>query len=56
MSLVYGRKPYVLINNADALLAYNLSKEEFRELGKNNFIPLIALIEYCLSAITLTIN
>lgn len=43
MSLVYGRKPYVQINNADALLAYNLSKEEFRELGKNNFIPLIAL-------------
>lgn len=43
ISLIYGRKPYVQINNADALLSYNLSTEEFRELGKNNFIPLIAL-------------
>ena len=43
ISLIYGRKPFVQINNADALLSYNLSLEEFRELGKNNFIPLIAL-------------
>ena len=43
MSLIYGRKPYGLINNADALLSYNLSLEEFRELGESSFIPLIAL-------------
>lgn len=43
ISLIYGRKPYVQVQNADALLSYNLSTEEFRELGKSNFIPLIAL-------------
>ena len=43
ISLIYGRKPYVQINNADALLSYNLSLEYFRKKKKNNFIPLIAL-------------
>ena len=43
ISLVYATKPYVQNNNADALLSVNLSKEDFRELGKNNYIPLIAL-------------
>ncbi len=43
ISLVYATKPFIQNNNADALLSFNLSLEDFRELGKNNYIPLIAL-------------
>ena len=43
MSLIYGRKPFKQVTDADAIISYNLSKSEFRELGETNYIPLIAL-------------
>lgn len=43
LSVVYGRKAFRQNVGADALLAINLSKEDFHAIGKGNFIPLIAL-------------
>lgn len=35
--------PFGRISNADAILAYNVSKETFYEIGNKNYIPLIAV-------------
>lgn len=35
--------PFGRISNADAILAYNVSKETFYEIGNQNYIPLIAV-------------
>ena len=35
--------PYGRVSNADAILAYNVSKETFYKIGNQNYIPLIAV-------------
>lgn len=35
--------PFARITNADAIIAYNVSKETFYEIGNKNYIPLIAV-------------
>ncbi len=35
--------PYGRISNADAIIAYNVSKETFYKIGNQNYIPLIAV-------------
>ncbi len=35
--------PFGRISNADAIIAYNVSKETFYEIGNQNYIPLIAV-------------
>ena len=42
-SLLYITKPFSRIDNADAIIAYNVSKEYFYKIGNANFIPLIAV-------------
>ena len=41
--LIYTMRPYARISNADAIIAYNVSKETFYEIGDKNYIPLIAV-------------
>ena len=42
-SLIFQQKPYSEISNVDAIISYNLSKEDFFAIGNKNFVPLIAL-------------
>ncbi len=42
-SLVYSRDPYKRFTNTDVIIAYNVSKQAFYDIGKSNFIPLIAI-------------
>lgn len=42
-SLVYTKDPYKRFSNTDVIIAYNISKTAFYEIGNNNFIPLIAI-------------
>lgn len=41
--LIFYTPPYGRITNADAIIAYNVSKEKFYEIGNKNYIPLIAV-------------
>lgn len=41
--LIYAAAPFGKISNADAIIAYNVSKETFYEIGNLNYIPLIAV-------------
>ncbi|MGM9814310.1 MAG: LacI family DNA-binding transcriptional regulator [Candidatus Enteromonas sp.] len=43
ISIVYGRNAFGGDTRVDALLACNVSKDSFYALGKQNFIPLVAL-------------
>lgn len=45
-SLVFTSNPYKRFVNADCIIAINLSKESFYKIGKDNFIPLIAINSY----------
>ena len=40
--IIFGSRPYSKVNFADAIIAYNLTLEEFHEIGNLNFIPLVA--------------
>ena len=42
-SLLYITKPFSRIDNADAIIAYDVTKECFYQIGNENFIPLIAV-------------
>ena len=41
--LIFCPPPFGNISNADAIIAYNVSKETFYEIGNYNYIPLIAV-------------
>lgn len=41
--IVVCMPPFGRISNADAIIAYNVSKETFYEIGNQNYIPLIAV-------------
>lgn len=41
--LIYSVAPFTRITNADAIVAYNVTKETFYEIGNQNYIPLIAV-------------
>lgn len=41
--IVVCMPPFGRISNAEAILAYNVTKETFYEIGNQNFIPLIAV-------------
>ncbi len=42
-SLVFSAEPFKRFTNADCIVAVGFSKEDFRRIGKQNYIPLIAL-------------
>lgn len=44
--LILCTPPFGHISNADAIIAYNLSKETFYDIGNQNYIPLISV--HCL--------
>lgn len=41
--IIFTMPPYGRISNADAIIAYNVSKETFYKIGNQNYIPLIAV-------------
>ncbi|MDE7264552.1 MAG: LacI family transcriptional regulator [Anaeroplasmataceae bacterium] len=41
--IVFTMPPFGRISNADAIIAYNVSKETFYAIGNQNYIPLIAV-------------
>ncbi len=41
--IIFSMPPYERIKNADAIIAYNVSKETFYQIGNQNYIPLIAV-------------
>lgn len=41
--LICRKPPFGRISNADAIIAYNVTKETFYEIGNGNYIPLIAV-------------
>lgn len=41
--IIVSMPPFGRISNADAILAYNVSKETFYQIGNQNYIPLIAV-------------
>lgn len=41
--VIFCAPPFKRITNADAIVAYNVSKETFYEIGNKNYIPLIAV-------------
>lgn len=41
--LLFVTPPFDKFDNADAIIAYNVSKETFYEIGNKNYIPLIAV-------------
>ncbi len=41
--IVFTMPPFGKISNADAIIAYNVSKETFYKIGNQNYIPLIAV-------------
>lgn len=41
--LIFCTPPFGRISNADAIIAYNVTKETFYEIGNMNYIPLIAV-------------
>lgn len=41
--LLFVTFPFERLDNADAIIAYNVSKETFYEIGNKNFVPLIAV-------------
>lgn len=42
-ALIFCTPPFGRISNADAIIAYNVSKDTFYEIGNRNYIPLIAV-------------
>lgn len=55
-SLVFTSNPYKRFSNADCILAINLSKDSFYKIGKDNFIPLIAINSYINDKLFFQIN
>ena len=41
--LIFSPPPFGRISNADAIIAYNVTKEKFYEIGNCNYVPLIAV-------------
>lgn len=41
--IIYTMPPFSRISNADAIIAYNVSKDTFYKIGNQNYIPLIAV-------------
>ena len=41
--IIFSMPPFGRISNADAIIAYNVSKETFYKIGNQNYIPLIAV-------------
>lgn len=41
--IIFCSPPFGRITNADAIVAFNVSKETFYEIGNKNFIPLLAI-------------
>ena len=41
--LVFCSSPFGRIPTADAIIVYNMTKESFHEIGKQNYVPLIAV-------------
>lgn len=41
--IIFCTPPFKRISNADAIIAYNVTKETFYEIGNQNYIPLIAV-------------
>ncbi len=41
--LIFSAPPFGRISNADAIIAYNVTKEKFYEIGNCNYVPLIAV-------------
>lgn len=41
--IIFTMPPFGRISNADAIIAYNVSKETFYAIGNQNYIPLIAV-------------
>lgn len=42
-SIIFCIPPFGRITNADAIIAFNVSKETFYDIGRSNYIPLIAV-------------
>lgn len=41
--IIFSTPPFGRVSNADAIIAYNVSKETFYKIGNQNYIPLIAV-------------
>ncbi len=41
--IIFTMPPFGRVSNADAIIAYNVSKETFYQIGNQNYIPLIAV-------------
>ena len=41
--IIFTMPPYGRISNADAIIAYNVSRETFYKIGNQNYIPLVAV-------------
>ncbi len=55
-SLVFSADPYKRFTNADCIIAVGLSKERFYEIGKSNFIPLIAVDSFINDTLFFQVN
>ena len=42
-AVLFASRPYSKLDYADAIVAFNVSSSDFREIGQQNYIPLVAL-------------